>query len=106
MAHLRHRPMELPTRTTKPQLRAPTPTTPRGPPAACVLAGTPRRKWLLWAGPVVGLAVGGYLLAPAVKTALDTVSTDDAYVNGHVTLRGPPGPRPGDPRPGRRPTTG
>jgi len=38
---------------------------------------------------VIGLAVGGYLLAPAVKTVMDTVSTDDAYVNGHVTLVAP-----------------
>ena len=37
-------------------------------------------------GGVAGLAVGGYLLAPAVETALNTVSTDDAYVNGYVTL--------------------
>ena len=49
----------------------------------------PWRRWLLWAGAVVGLAVGGYLLAPAVETALNTVSTDDAYVNGHVTLVAP-----------------
>ena len=49
----------------------------------------PRRKWLLWAGAVAGLAVGGYLLVPAVETALNTVSTDDAYVNGYVTLVAP-----------------
>ena len=49
----------------------------------------PWRKWLLRAGAVAGLAVGGYLLAPAVETALNTVSTDDAYVNGHVTFVAP-----------------
>ena len=38
---------------------------------------------------MAGLAVGGYLLKPAVETALNTVSTDDAYVNGHVTLVAP-----------------
>jgi membrane fusion protein (multidrug efflux system) len=38
---------------------------------------------------VVGLASGGSLLAPIVKTMLDTVSTDDAYVNGHVTYVAP-----------------
>jgi membrane fusion protein (multidrug efflux system) len=38
---------------------------------------------------VVGLALGGYELAPVVKTTLDTVSTDDAYVNGHVTYVAP-----------------
>jgi len=40
-------------------------------------------------GLVTGLAVGGYYLKPAVETALNTVSTDDAYVNGHVTLVAP-----------------
>jgi membrane fusion protein (multidrug efflux system) len=47
------------------------------------------RKWLLWAGAVAALAVGGYFLVPWVHTALSTVSTDDAYVNGHVTLVAP-----------------
>ena len=47
------------------------------------------RKLLLWVGAVAGLAIGGYLLMPAVETALNTVSTDDAYVNGHVTLVAP-----------------
>ena len=59
---------------------------------AAAAAGAPShpwRKWLLWAGAVAGLAVGGYLLAPAVETALNTVSTDDAYVNGDVTLVAP-----------------
>ena len=47
------------------------------------------RKWLLLAGTVAALAVGGYFLVPWVNTALNTVSTDDAYVNGHVTLVAP-----------------
>jgi membrane fusion protein (multidrug efflux system) len=47
------------------------------------------RKRLLWVGAVAGLAIAGYLLKPAVETALNTVSTDDAYVNGHVTLVAP-----------------
>jgi membrane fusion protein (multidrug efflux system) len=38
---------------------------------------------------VVGLALGGYALAPTVKTMVETVSTDDAYVNGHVTYVAP-----------------
>jgi membrane fusion protein (multidrug efflux system) len=38
---------------------------------------------------VAGLALGGYYLAPTVKTMLDTVTTDDAYVNGHVTYVAP-----------------
>ena len=32
---------------------------------------------------------GGYVLVPLVSTALNTVSTDDAYVNGHVTFIAP-----------------
>ncbi len=47
------------------------------------------RKWLLLAGVVAALSVGGYFLVPWVDTALNTVSTDDAYVNGHVTLVAP-----------------
>ena len=38
---------------------------------------------------MAGLALGGYFLAPTVRTMLDTVSTDDAYVNGHVTYVAP-----------------
>jgi membrane fusion protein (multidrug efflux system) len=44
---------------------------------------------LLWAAAVVILVVGGYLLVPFVETMLNTVSTDDAYVNGHVTFVAP-----------------
>jgi membrane fusion protein (multidrug efflux system) len=47
------------------------------------------RKWLLLAGAVAALALSGYFLAPSVGTALNTVSTDDAYVNGHVTMVAP-----------------
>lgn len=55
-------------------------------------AGPPSHRWrkrLLVAGAVVGLAAGGHFLAPGVETALNTVSTDDAYVNGHVTFVAP-----------------
>jgi membrane fusion protein (multidrug efflux system) len=38
---------------------------------------------------VIGLAVAGYFLYPVVVTMLNTVSTDDAYVNGHVTYVAP-----------------
>ena len=38
---------------------------------------------------MAGLAFGGYALAPTVKTMMETVSTDDAYVNGHVTYVAP-----------------
>ena len=69
-------------------------------PASAAAPSHPRRKWLVGAGAVAGLAVAGYLLVPAVETALNTVSTDDAYVNGHVTNRGAPSPWPGGPGPG------
>jgi len=51
--------------------------------------GTGRRRWWLW---IVGGAVSLLLLIegiPWISTALRTVSTDDAYVNGHVTLVAP-----------------
>jgi membrane fusion protein, multidrug efflux system len=62
---------------------------PATPPPASVAPSHPRRKALVWAGAVAGLALGGYYMAPTVKTMLDTVSTDDAYVNGHVTYVAP-----------------
>jgi membrane fusion protein (multidrug efflux system) len=40
------------------------------------------------AGAVV-LATAGYFLAPMVVTAFNTISTDDAYVNGHPTFVAP-----------------
>jgi membrane fusion protein, multidrug efflux system len=45
-----------------------------------------RRKLLLAAAGVVILAAALWFGVPWVQTALDTVSTDDAYVNGHVTF--------------------
>jgi membrane fusion protein (multidrug efflux system) len=36
-----------------------------------------------------GLAYGAYSMVPTIETALNTVSTDDAYVNGHVTFVAP-----------------
>jgi len=47
------------------------------------------RKWLLLAGTVAALAAGGYFLAPWFNTTLNTVSTEDAYVNGHATFVAP-----------------
>jgi membrane fusion protein (multidrug efflux system) len=38
---------------------------------------------------LIALAAGVYFLIPWVLTALNTVSTDDAYVNGHVTFVAP-----------------
>jgi membrane fusion protein, multidrug efflux system len=45
-----------------------------------------RRKWLLGAAGVVILAGAFWFGIPWVQTTLATVSTDDAYVNGHVTF--------------------
>jgi membrane fusion protein, multidrug efflux system len=72
--------------------RAADPATDRTPAISRPRAGPRSRPWrrgLLWAGAAAGLAQGGYFLAPIVKTMLETVSTDDAYVNGHVTYVAP-----------------
>ena len=37
----------------------------------------------------MGAVAAGYVLVPMVRTSLNTVSTDDAYVNGHVTFVAP-----------------
>jgi membrane fusion protein (multidrug efflux system) len=58
-------------------------------PPATGAPSQPRQRRLLCAGVVVGLAFGAYSLAPIVRTMLDTISTDDAYVNGHVTYVAP-----------------
>ena len=47
---------------------------------------TGRRRMLLGAAGVVILAAALWFGVPWVQTALNTVSTDDAYVNGHVTF--------------------
>jgi membrane fusion protein (multidrug efflux system) len=47
------------------------------------------RRWVLVAAAVIVLALGGYYLRPTVERMLNTVSTDDAYVNGHVTFVAP-----------------
>jgi membrane fusion protein (multidrug efflux system) len=47
------------------------------------------RKWLVGAGAGAALAVAAYFGVPWVNTALNTESTDDAYVNGHVTTVAP-----------------
>jgi len=46
----------------------------------------PRRKMLLGAFAVLVLAGALWFGIPSVQTTLNTVSTDDAYVNGHVTF--------------------
>jgi membrane fusion protein (multidrug efflux system) len=44
---------------------------------------------LLLGGAVVGLTAAAFFLVPMIDTMLNTVSTDDAYVNGHVTFVAP-----------------
>ncbi len=64
----------------------------RTPAAPATPAAPPSHRWrtiLIALAVVVGLAVGGYFLYPIVITMLNTVSTDDAYVNGHVTFVAP-----------------
>jgi membrane fusion protein (multidrug efflux system) len=64
---------------------------PGGPPVSSPVAkrAHPVRKWLLILGLIACVVVAGYFLYPMVATALNTVSTDDAYVNGHVTYVAP-----------------
>ena len=67
---------------------APTPQNPSG--AATVppnkQTATGRRNMLLGAAGVLILAGALWFGIPWVQTTLNTVSTDDAYVNGHVTF--------------------
>ena len=48
--------------------------------------GRPWRKLLYWSGGVVGVAIAAFFIIPWICLMLTTVSTDDAYVNGHVTF--------------------
>jgi membrane fusion protein, multidrug efflux system len=48
-----------------------------------------RRRIGIGLGALVVLAGGGFYLAPTLLRALETTSTDDAYVNGHVTFVAP-----------------
>ena len=87
--HARRKRLRPAGRITRPRTRRPitpwTPRHPRLPHGGAPCAATP---WLRVAV-VASLAAGGYFLIPYVETALNTVSTDDAYVNGHVTLVAP-----------------
>ena len=58
-------------------------------PQASEAPSHPWRRRLLSAAAVAGLALGGYALTPTVRTMMETVSTDDAYVNGHVSYVAP-----------------
>jgi membrane fusion protein (multidrug efflux system) len=47
------------------------------------------RKWALGVGIVAAIVASGYFMIPWVETVMNTVSTDDAYVNGHETFVAP-----------------
>lgn len=47
------------------------------------------RGWVLVSAAIGGLVIGARFLVPWVVLSLKTVSTDDAYVNGHVTFVAP-----------------
>jgi membrane fusion protein (multidrug efflux system) len=48
-----------------------------------------RRRWVWLLAGVLVLTALGYYFTPSVVLAFTTVSTDDAYVNGHVTFVAP-----------------
>src|SRR4051794_10101451 len=83
---------------SSPETKAPTPTAPgdgdhppmrleQAPQTAPVKPAT-RRKWP-WVVGLILLAVAAAVGIPWLRAALTTVSTDDAYVNGHVTFVAP-----------------
>ena len=47
------------------------------------------RRWAIIAAVLLALGVAAWRLVPVAITAFTTISTDDAYVSGHVTLVAP-----------------
>jgi membrane fusion protein (multidrug efflux system) len=60
-----------------------------GAPSESARTAHPWRRRLFFLVVLCGLAYGAYSLVPTIETALNTFSTDDAYVNGHVTFVAP-----------------
>jgi membrane fusion protein, multidrug efflux system len=58
-------------------------------PASIESPNHPRRRWWRWAAGGVILVVLVAVGVPWIISALNTVTTDDAYVNGHVTFVAP-----------------
>jgi hypothetical protein len=50
---------------------------------------SPRRGIIFAPLLMLALSVGGFYFAPTVERAIRTISTDDAYVNSHVTFVAP-----------------
>jgi membrane fusion protein, multidrug efflux system len=67
--------------TNKPQTRVPSEVSP---PSGH--KPTSKRRLIMGAAAVLGLAIAVVFGIPWIKLMLTTVSTDDAYVNGHVTF--------------------
>ena len=58
-------------------------------PAAAPKPHRSGRGWIWLVGLLLALGVGAYFAYPRIELALSTVSTDDAYVNAHVTFLAP-----------------
>ncbi|HTN73787.1 MAG TPA: biotin/lipoyl-binding protein, partial [Pirellulaceae bacterium] len=48
-----------------------------------------RRNGIIAGSSLFALLIAGYYLVPIIDVAWNTVSTDDAYINGHVTFVAP-----------------
>jgi membrane fusion protein (multidrug efflux system) len=66
-------------------------TEPQAEPVSVPAAPPPshRRSWLRWGLLAALLAAGAWFAVPWIILSLNTVSTDDAYVDGHVTFTAP-----------------
>jgi membrane fusion protein (multidrug efflux system) len=78
-------PASLPTEAAKELTPPAAPIAASGPAAPVARPINKRRLWLI-GGAILLLIVGRYFVVPIVWRALNTVSTDDAYVNGHATF--------------------
>jgi membrane fusion protein, multidrug efflux system len=69
--------------------REPAPGSLLPPPPATAPHRLLKRRWWLWVVVAMLVAAGIYVVLPWIYELLTTVSTDDAYVNGHVTFVAP-----------------